>query len=323
MYSFRPFRNSDPPHIAHLWACQPPQRGLAQPMSTSLLEQHLFSRHYFDRDGLIVATDDASDGQPIGFAHAGFGSNEEGTGLATESGVTHLVIVREDLWETDLADQLLKKSEAYLRSRGAKVLYAGGIDSLSSFYLGLYGGSELPGILLSDPNFRPLVARNHYRERGRVVILQRDLIRFRPTLSRDQRRIGREVSFETVYSPATRTWWETSVYGGLERIKFYLRHKRRDHVLASVTFWDIEPLATSWGLRAAGLYDLWVDDESRRHGYGTFLLSEAFKELHKRGIGMVEAQSMITNSAGLEFYKSLGFAPIDHGLVYRRESTAT
>lgn len=291
-------------------------------MSTSLLEQNIFSRHYFDREGLIVATDDADGARPIGFAHAGFGSNETGTALSTDSGVTYMVMVREDLWDTDLADQLLKKSEVYLRDKGAKILYAGGINPLSSFYLGLYGGSELPGILLSDPHLRPLVARNHYRERGRVVILQRDLIRFRPTINRDQRRIGREVNFETVYAPETKNWWETSVYGGLERIKFFLRHKRRNQILASVTFWDIEPLATSWGMRSAGLYNLWVDDESRRHGYGTYLLGESFKELHKRGISMIEAQAMITNTAGLEFYKSLGFAPIDHGLVYRREATS-
>jgi len=291
-------------------------------MSTSVLEQHIFSRHFFDREGLIVATDDADGGQPVGFAHAGFGSNEAGTALTTETGVTHMVMVREDLWGTDLADQLLKKSELYLRDKGAKVLYAGGINPLSSFYLGLYGGSESPGILLSDPNLRPLVTRNQYRERGRVVILQRDLIRFRPTVNRDQRRIGREVNFETVYAPATKNWWETSVFGGLERINFFLRHKRRDQILASVTFWDIEPLATSWGMRSAGLYNLWVDDESRRHGYGTYLLGESFKELHKRGISMIEAQAMITNTTALEFYKSLGFAPIDHGLVYRRETTS-
>ena len=44
------------------------------------------------------------------------------------------------------------------------MIYAGGIRPLNGFYLGLYGGSELPGILASDPvlNDRPL--RNGYRE---------------------------------------------------------------------------------------------------------------------------------------------------------------
>jgi GNAT superfamily N-acetyltransferase len=288
-------------------------------MTASVLDMCLFSKHYFDPAGLIVATDVD---QVVGFAHAGFGPNDAGDGLDTSMGTTYMVMVREDLWTTDLADQLLAKSEAYLRERGARVLYGGGINPLNGFYLGLYGGSELPGVLLSDPHRRTLLARNQYRERGRVVIMQRDLIRFRPAVNREQRRIARDVNFETVYAPITKTWWNTSVYGSLERIKFFLRRRRQDKVLATVMFWDIEPLATSWGLRAAGLYDLWVDDEHRRQGYGTYLLSEAFKELHKRGISMIEAQTMLTNSTALEFYKNLGFAPIDHGLVYRREARA-
>lgn len=286
-------------------------------MTSSVLDMCLFSKHYFDPAGFIVATEGD---QMVGFAHAGFGPNEAGDGLSTDMGTTYMVMVREDLWTTDLADQLLARCETYLRERGAKVLYGGGIKPFDGFYLGLYGGSELPGILLSDPHRRTLLARNHYRERGRVVIMQRDLIRFRPTVSREQRRVARDVNFETVYAPDTTTWWDTSVYGSLERIKFCLRRRRQDKLMASVMFWDIEPLASSWGLRAAGLYDLWVDAEHRRQGYGTYLIAEAFKELHKRGISMIEAQTMLTNATALEFYKNLGFAPIDHGLVYRREA---
>ncbi|MGI9456062.1 MAG: GNAT family N-acetyltransferase, partial [Aeoliella sp.] len=318
VYSFRPFRNSDPPHVAQIWASQPLQRGLTQPVSTGVLEQSLFSKHFFDPDGFIIAE---RDGKPVGFAHAGFGPNDEGDALSTDEGVTYMLMVEGELWPTNLGDQLLRESENYLRGRGASVLFAGGFHPHIAFYLGLYGGSALPGVLLSDPHFRPLVARNHYRERGRVVVLQRDLIRFRPQMTRDQRRIGREVSFETILSPETETWWETSVYGGLERIQFLLHHRRQPKLLASVSFWDIEPLATSWGLRAAGMYNFFVDESIRRKGYGTYLMSEAFKELHKRGISLIEAQTLLTNAPALEFYKNLGFAPVDHGLVYRREAT--
>ncbi|WP_442485530.1 GNAT family N-acetyltransferase [Aeoliella sp. SH292] len=317
MFSFRPFRNSDPPRIAHLWSCQPPQRGLALPMSTGVLEMCLFSKHYFDPQGFIVAE---KDNDMVGFAHAGFGPNDARTGLDTSMGTTYMVMIREEFWGTDLADQLLARSEAYLRSRGAKVLYGGGISPLNGFYLGLYGGSELPGILLSDAHRREVFARNSYRERGRVTIMQRDLVRFRPMVNREQRRVAREVNFETQYAPPTKDWWSTSVYGSLERIRFLLRGRRQDKVIASATFWDIEPLASSWGLRVAGLYDLWVEDTHRRQGFGTYLLSEAFKELHKRGISMIEAQTMLTNAPAIEFYQKLGFAPIDHGLVYRREA---
>ena len=54
-----------------------------QPMSAMLLEQFVFSKPYFDPAGLIVAL---RDDKPVGFVHAGFGPNDEGTALATELG---------------------------------------------------------------------------------------------------------------------------------------------------------------------------------------------------------------------------------------------
>ncbi len=317
MYSFRPFRNTDPPHIARIWASQPAQRGLAQPVSTTVSEQCLFAKHYFDPKGLIIAE---HQGKVVGFVHAGFGPNEAGDAISTEVGVTYMLMVDVDLWTTDLADQLLRQGEDYLRSHGAKTLYAGGIHPYNAFYLGLYGGSALPGLLLSDVHFRPLVVRNQYREQDRMVVLHRNLVGYRPQVTRNQRRIGRQVVFESIHAPETKTWWDTSVYGGLDRIRFCLRDRRDQTLLAAVSFWDLEPLATSWGLQAAGMYDFSVDESVRRKGYGTYLMGEALKELQQRGISLVEAQTLMTNAPAQELYKSLGFAPVDHGLIYRRDA---
>lgn len=317
MYSFRPFRNSDPPHIAHIWASQPPQRGLAQPLSVAHFEQSLYSKHYFDPNGLILAE---QDGKPVGFAHGSFGPNDELSGMSFETGTTQIVMVRPDLWGTDLPDQLLRQTENYLRGRGARVLYAGGIQPLNAFYLGLYGGSELPGVLLSDTNLQVLLKRNNYHECSRVVVLHRDLVRFRAPVSRNQRKVKREVVFETTYAPETISWWEAQVVGNQERIRFQIIGRRNHKKLASCTFWDIEPLATGWGLRSAGLQDLVVDQTVRRQGYATFLLSESFRELHKRGVTLVEVQTMESNTPAMELYKSLGFAPVDYGIVFRRNS---
>jgi len=158
MLTYRPFRNTDPPVLTEIWRSRAGQRGLAQPVSPDLLEQLVFAKLYFDYDGLIVARDD---GQPVGFAHAGFGPDEKQDRVCTQLGVTCLVLVRPDCAESEVAAGLLQQCEAYLWRRGAKVLYGGGIQPLNPFYLGLYGGSELPGVLDSD-----LVARRRYAAEG-------------------------------------------------------------------------------------------------------------------------------------------------------------
>jgi hypothetical protein len=60
---YRPFRNTDPPHLAEVWRAQPPLRALMQPMSVAILDRLILSKPYFDRQGLIVAVEDE---QPIG-----------------------------------------------------------------------------------------------------------------------------------------------------------------------------------------------------------------------------------------------------------------
>ena len=316
VYHFRPFRNSDPPRLAEIWRQQPPQRGVMQPITAMLLEQFVFSKPYFEREGLIVGT---HNGEPVGFAHAGFGPNEDESGLDYTSGTTHVLMIRGDHRSDALADELLARSEGFLRDRGAKVLYGGGIRPLNGFYLGLYGGSELPGVLVTDRLFGETLIRNKYRDIDRVIVLRRDLGRFRPPVSREQRTLRREVTCQETYCPSPKTWWEACTTGGMERLEFTLEKTGTRERLANVWFWDIEPLSSGWGLPTAGMYDLEVESSHRRQGLATYLLSEAFARLRTRGILMVEAQTMHSNAAALAFYATLGFENIDEGVVYRKE----
>jgi ribosomal protein S18 acetylase RimI-like enzyme len=316
VYHFRSFRNSDPPRLVEIWRDQPPQRGLMQPVSAALLEQLVFAKPYFDPEGLILAI---ADGTPIGFIHAGFGASDEQTALDTDTGTTYLMMLRGDHREVALADELLARAENYLRGRGAKVVYAGGIRPLNAFYLGLYGGSDLPGILASDPVAHDALRHSGYREIDRVRVLQLELANFRPSVSRVQRQLRRELSVTEVASPATSSWWEACTTCAFEHIHFALSPLGGGNPLASVAFWDIEPLSTSWGAPTAGMLDLDVSPQRRRQGIATFLLSEAFQRLHSRGVRRVEAQTMQQNLPALALYEKLGFAKVDEGVVYRKE----
>lgn len=314
MYHFRPFRNADSPRLADIWRSQPPQRGLLQPVSAPILEYFVFSKPYFDPAGLIVAL---QENVPIGFVHAGFGPNEAQTALDTDFGTTHLLMLRGDHHDIGLADELLNRSEGYLLDRGAKVLYGGGIRPLNGFYLGLYGGSEMPGVLTSDTNFGEACRRKNYREIDRVVILERELSTFRPPVSRDQRQLRREICFTEINNPPVKTWWEACTTGAFERICFSLERNNRS--VADVWFWDVEPLSSCWNAPTAGMFDLHVPNDARRKGLATFLLSDSFERLRQRGIVRVEAQTMQHNAPAIALYKKLGFTQVDEGVVFRKE----
>lgn len=316
MYEFRSFHNSDPPLLAEIWRSQPPQRGLMQPISSHLLEMFVYSKQYFDPQGLIVAT---LDDKPVGFAHASFGPDETGSQIDRTMGVTQLVMVRSDLHDTPLGDELLAKSEAYLRQHGSTVLYGGGIAPLNAFYLGLYGGSELPGVLKSDAWLTELFQRNSYHLASEVSVLQRDLVRFRSPVSREHRQLRRDMVVQTDLTPRAVNWWWACQQGALDMIGFKLIRRRDDAELASVKFWDVEPLSNTWGVPTSGMLDLHVQEPYRRRKMAGYLLGESFKELQKRGISMVEAQTMATNTPALSLYDSLGFTQVDAGQVFRRE----
>ncbi len=318
MYQLRPFRNTDPPHLAEIWRSQPPQRGILQPISAPILEFAVFSKAHFDRQGLIIAT---KDGLPVGFVHAGFGPNDEGTGLDKSMGTTHLLMLRAGYEDDALVDALMEASEDYLRNSGASVIYAGGVKPLNSFYLGLYGGSEIPGVLESNRLLRDACLRRGYTESGQICILQCDLVRFRPPVSRKVRMLGRQTHFEETVDPLSCNWWEACVWGSQQRDRFRLFDKATGKVIASASFWDVQPLSACWGICTAGMFDLEVDPGWRRQGCASYLLGEAFRLLRRRGVATIEAQTMATNEAANALYESLGFIEVDRGFVFRKNAT--
>lgn len=318
VFCFRPFRNSDPPSIAEIWRSQPPQRGILQPVSATLLEYAVFSKMHFDREGLIVAT---RDDQPVGFVHAGFGPNDRGDALDTSLGTTYMMMLRNGQQDDSLADDMLAASEEYLRDRGAQVVYGGGIKPLNSFYLGLYGGSEIPGVLNSNRVLYEACRRAKYEVAGEVPILQCDLVRYHAPISRKVRLLKRTTRIVEAVDPIASNWWEACVWGSQQRDRFQLIDKATGRVIATASFWDVQPLSACWGICTAGLFDIEVHADLRREGCASYLLSEAFRLLRRRGVATIEVQTMSTNEAALAFYDHLGFAEVDRGVVFRKPSS--
>src|SRR6185295_8145050 len=239
------------------------------PMTSALFEQLVLSKPIFDNEGLILAV---SEEKVLGFVHVGFGPNDAETELSTERGVTSMLMVRTTEVDSSLASELLAAGENYLRGRGARELYAGEIRRLNPFYLGLYGGSELSGILESDRAHSQLVGAQGYEATQPTRVLQRELASFRPIVDRQQMQLRRRTCLSVIVDPPATSWWDACTYGGFDRTRYELQSRDTGGVVARVTFWNLEPLATTWGVHAAGQLDLEVLAGDRRQGIATYLL---------------------------------------------------
>jgi ribosomal protein S18 acetylase RimI-like enzyme len=174
--------------------------------------------------------------------------------------------------------------------------------------------------LQSNTQLTEACTRSGYTESARVSILQCDLVRFRPSVSRKVRQLRRVASICETLDPTAANWWEACVWGSQQRDYFQLLDKPNNQVIASALFWDVQPLSASWGVCTAGMCELYVDPDWRRQGCASYLLGESFRLLRRRGVATIEAQTMSTNQAALALYQQLGFIEVDYGVVFRKDA---
>ncbi len=301
--------------MAAIWQGQGAQPGLRQPASVDLLEQLVFAKLYFDYPGLILAWEN---GRPVGFVHAGFGPNEQYTSVHKDYGVICLLMVLPTCRQMEVAEGLLQQAERYLTSQGAKVIYGGGVWPLCPFYLGLYGGSKLPGVLLSNHLAQQLYASHGYRVVDETVILECSVKGFRVPVHPKLVQLRRSVQVRTLVDPPRRSWWEACLLANFTQMVFQLVPKQGGDPLAWAMLRDMEPEGAST-LRAVGLLELEVLPAYRRQGLATFLLLEVFRYLQRLGVETLQTQTMARNQAALNLYQKLGFQQTNQGRVFRKE----
>jgi ribosomal protein S18 acetylase RimI-like enzyme len=311
---FRCFRNDDPPRLADVWRSADLGPAAMQPMTSALLEVAVFSKPYFDRHGLIVALDGE---RAVGFAHAAFGPSADRSGIDPTVGTTLLVAVVPHADHDAIGQGLLERCEAYLRDRGATTLLWGGSADMRSFYLGLYGGSDLPGILDSSPDMQAIFREAGYEEGERIAILRRRLAGFRPPINRLQVAIRRNTVLRVIDEPTRRTWWEAATTTDIALRRYELRNFSEE-VLGSASLWDMQPLASAWGVTAAGLLHVDIEGPRRRQGLAKYLVAEAMHDLAQEGVSLMETHVATSNIAALKLFDSLGFEKTEYGIMFRR-----
>lgn len=313
MIEFRSFRNDDPPRLAEVWRAADLGPSAVQPMTAALLEAAVFSKPYFDRAGLAIAVDG---NRIVGFAHAAFGPNADRSAVDTSTGTTMLVVVVPHEQAAAIGAGLLARSEDYLRRRGAKVLLGGGTATMCGFYLSLYGGANLPGILASSPGMQEVFRLAGYAEDRRIAVLRRQLTGFRPPVNRLQLAIRRATVLRAIDEPVHRTWWEAATTTGLSLRRYELFNEAQE-LLGAATFWDMQPVAAAWGVTATGLLHVEIAGPRRRQGLANYLLAEALHDLAQEGLALVETQAVVNDDGALGLFEKLGFTRVEEGIVFR------
>lgn len=308
---FRPFRNTDPPLLVEIWRDQKRFPALASTVSVAILEDTIFAKPYFESRGMILALEDD---QPLGFIHAGFTTDVHEQDLDKETGIISQLRVVPGDWSSEVRDGLMKAALDYLKQSGAKEVYFGSKFPSSPFYLGLYGGSRVPGIAEGDEDAIAACEKFGFSTIGEIVVFRRSLVGFRTVVDRNQMQVRRAFQIRADADPGLNTWSEACTMGRNLRMRFSLIDRKDDSVRGSVSYWDMEPLANSWGVTAMGMYNLKVDDEARRAGLATFLVGESLRHLASQSIGVVEAQTTSDNEPTCGLLEKLGFEKFAHGL---------
>jgi ribosomal protein S18 acetylase RimI-like enzyme len=313
---YRRFRNTDPPALVEVWNEALTGRGAVRLRNSLPLEHGAFAKPYFDPAGLIVAEEHGV----CGFVHAGFGANEGESGLSLAAGVTCVLAVRPAFRRRGIGSELLRRAEDYLRQRGAQTLYAGLHRPLDPFYLGLYGGSELPGVLDSDTGAGAFLGKRGYVPRQVTRVMQRRL--GQPVKLLDPRCAGlrQRYELEVEAAPArVSTWWECCVLGLAEPLLFTLIDRQQGGPAATALAYELEGFTYRWGQPAVGVLGLHVRPELRRMGLGKLLLFHVLKYVQDQCFEVVEVQAPEVNAAALQLCLALGFAQVDVGRMYQRD----
>lgn len=303
-------------------------------MSVALLDEYVLSKPYFDRRGLIVAVDDAVEGEPnpVGFVHAAFGPNAQGTDIDRSLGVIAMLMCHPLDARAEIERELLARGEAYLVERGAKKILLGGVARDAPFYLGLYGGSAMPGVLESDESLlavaRAACVAKHgepeecgdtgYRVVGKRTVWHRELATLRPLVDRTQMQIRRRANVEETPEPKSTSWWEACVYGPVDRVRFDLIGREDHATWAWAEFWSMDAFSAKWGVRAVGLRRIEVAATQRREGLATFLMGESLKQLAGQGVAVVEAQADEDDLSSNALFRKLGFVEVDRATMYEK-----
>ena len=317
MISYRRSINTDPPALVEVWNDASAARGTYPLRNPSLLERWIFSKTYYCHDDFVIAVDDDTK-RIIGFALVGFGPDEDLGKLNTNIGIVCAVVVRSEYRKRGIGRELMRAAEEVLKRRGATEIIVGSMWPANPYLFGLYGGSNSPGILASEPDATPFLKPLGYSPAESCLVLQKKLDS--PLTVADTRfgMLRRRYDAQTLRIAGVPTWWHECVWGQLEPVEIRLIDKLTNMPAARAVVWELEGFSWKWNHPSAGILDIQVRPDLRKLGLGKLLLSHVLRFLQDQFFAIAELQVPSTDPAAVGLCHSLGFDQVDQGFVYRR-----
>ena len=311
LFRLRPFCNTDPPNLVDVWRSQTSNCELLESISVSALEHFVFAKPYFDRNGLILAE---SDGRVIGFVHAGFGPNQEYSDISFQDGVICMLQVLPGFDASGARGQLFDAAEEYLIGKGAGRIFGGAHPPFIPFYHGLLNFGELSGVPHDDQPMHDMYQARNYWLLREYCIMNCELGSRRAVVDRNQWQLARSYEVRPTLDHAFDNWWESCAFGPVPRSKFELIN-HAGIPCGSMLWWDLEPSRTTFG-PAVAISRVGIDDDRRRSGLATLLVSSALKQLKASGITLAQVSVPTSNEAAMELFRKLGFSEVNRGYAY-------
>lgn len=298
-----------------IWRAQPLERGLVTGIDIMMLEHFVLSKPWFDRHGLMVA--ECGD-RVAGFIHAGFGPDATQSDLDRELGVVCTLQLLPQYDSDDLRCLLLQKAEDYLKFHGCRLVVGGAYPPNMPFYHGLFRSSELPGVFAADEATHRTFLENGYEAAEQFSIMNCQLGRLRPVIDRNQRQLQRSFMVRPTLDHSFASWWKTCAFGPIQRSQFEVVAKLDNMPCGALIWWDADVTTMGGTGLSISLGELQIQDDRRRVGLATFLVSNALRQLKSSGAAEAQVQVPISNTPGLQFFHKLGFVEQQRGTSYRK-----
>jgi len=277
----------------------------------------VFSKPYFDPEGLIVAVDDADDGKILGYILAGFGPNDSLTKLDNTNGVICSVAIRPGERRHGIAQGLVRKAEEYLAARGATILRAGPRWPYCPYGFGLYGGTNCPGFLASDEGADPFFKSLGYEPADTTLVCHKKL---EAPISIADGRFGmlrKRYETQILRAAGVPSWWHDCVWGMLEPVEFRMVDKLANNIPAArAVVWELEGYGWRWGFPSAGILDIQVRSDLRRQGLAKLMLAQVLRFLQDQFFGICEVHAPAERPELIGLCRSATMEQVDVGTTY-------